>query len=143
MTGPGVLRRLAPTVCAVLLLPACAGSTDSSAGAAREIAISANDELRFVPSTFTAKPGEKVVLVVSNPGRLDHELAIGDAAYLDSHAEGGDHADHASATGASVSVLAGKTARLTFSMPDGEAPSFACYVDRHDRAGMTGTVTYT
>ncbi len=69
---------------------------------------------------------------------------IGDAAYLDAHAESGEHAGHSGSDGgASVAVAAGKTGRLTFTMPDGDAPAFACFVDRHDRAGMTGTVSYT
>lgn len=137
--------RVVPVLLSVsMLLTACGSDDEPAGGAAREIAISTSDELRFDPATISAKPGEKVVLVVSNPGRLDHELAIGDAGYLDSHAESGKHDGHGSAKGgASVAVAAGKTARLTFTMPDGDAPSYACTVDRHDKAGMTGTVTYS
>ncbi|HVF21029.1 MAG TPA: plastocyanin/azurin family copper-binding protein [Mycobacteriales bacterium] len=129
----------------MLLVTACGGGDDDAApGAAREIAVTANDELRFDPAAISAKPGEKVVIVVSNTGRIDHELVIGDAAYLDGHAEGGEHEGHADADGgASVAVAAGKTARLAFTMPKDVAPTYACFVDRHDKAGMTGTVTYT
>ena len=140
------MRPAAVMLSLVLVLSACGDNSGGSAGsAAREIAVTTSDELRFEPMTISAQAGERVVLVVSNPGRLDHELVIGTPAYLDAHAEGGDHggSDGHADGGASVATAAGKTVRLTFTMPDGEPPSYACFVDRHDKAGMTGTVTYT
>jgi len=140
-------RRFSLLVPVMGLLAACGGSegsSDAESGAGREIALSATEGLRFEPMAITASAGEKIVLVVSNAGRIDHELVIGDAAYLDTHAEGGEHGGHSSGDGgAQVEVPAGQTRRLTFTMPDGEAPSFACFVDRHDKSGMTGTVTYS
>ena len=141
-------RNLAVLAAALLTVTACAGDDDDTAAAARDVAIRATDSLRFDPSEVTARAGERVTFVISNTGTVDHEFVLGSATYLSDHAEAADeasgdaHAGHGGGTdGVMVEVAAGKTARVTFTMPD-DAPTFACFVDRHDKAGMTGTVSY-
>ncbi len=140
-------RNAALLIVLASVLTACGGGTKadapaSTAKAARQVAISTTDALRFEPATLTAKAGETVEFVVTNSGKLAHEFAIGSQKYMDdaAMAHGGGHGAD-SAEGAVVSVPAGKSAKLTYTMPQA-APTYACHTDRHDKAGMVGTVTY-
>lgn len=139
------MRRLV-ALSLVPLLAAC-GSDDKPTGPAsgRVIQVRTSDALRFDPSTVTAKPGEKVTFEITNPGQLNHEFTIGDAAFQDSHVPSGGsgHGGHTSGQGASMDVKAGRTVRLEFTMPADTAPTYACHVNQHDKAGMRGMVTYT
>lgn len=141
-----------PLLAALLLvaLPACGGgddpgSTDEPAG--RVVELTATDALRFDPATVTAKAGEKVTFRIANTGKARHEFVIGDDGYHAEHARAmgageaqGGHGGHDD-RGSSTALPPGATTEVTFTMPD-KAPRFACYVDRHNEAGMTGTVTY-
>lgn len=148
------MRRSALSLVLVLGLSACGGGghdghTPSGGDAAggTEVSLSATDTLRFEPATVTARAGQKVTFKVTNTGKVDHEFVIGNAEYHDTHraeasaSPGGQHGGHGSG-GTSVAVPAGQTASVTFTMPD-TAPKFACYVARHDAAGMTGQVVYS
>ena len=87
---------------------------------------------------------------ITNDSRVDHEFAIGNAAF---HAElgsatgghSGGHGGHSAGAlpegGDLVIVDAGKDGTLVYTMP-ATVPSYVCYVDNHDDAGMKGTVTY-
>ncbi len=133
-------RLLVLTVGISLVAVGCGGSDGASTDAAREIPLATSDMLRFEPASVTAKAGEKVTFVITNPGSIAHEFTIGSASYLAGHSGGGG--GHGGGDdGGTVKVPAGATARLTFTMPK-DAPSYACHVDRHDQAGMVGTVTY-
>lgn len=130
---------------AVLLVAAagCGGDdepTGDTGTPSRQVAISATDALRFDPATITATAGEKITFVITNTGKTDHEFVIGGPDYQAAHGSGGGHA-HGAGDGASAEVKAGQVARVTFTMPS-EAPTYACHVDNHDDAGMTGQVTY-
>lgn len=138
---------------AVLLLvalPACGGDHDTHGGGAegRVVTVTATDALRFEPSAVTAKAGEKVTFRISNNGKARHEFVIGDDAYHASHratmasASPSDGHGHHGDGGSSVDLPPGSSTDLTITMPDAP-PRFACYVDRHADAGMTGTVTYS
>ena len=139
-------HRLAP---ALLLALAACGGTDSpgSGDGGRTVSVTADDRLRFTPATVDAKAGERVTFRVTNSGSIKHEFVIGDAEYHESHkaaaaTPGADHGGHAGGgDGESVDVGPGETKTVTFTMP-GSAPAFACYVDRHDQAGMSGRVSY-
>jgi uncharacterized cupredoxin-like copper-binding protein len=122
----------------LLVLAGCGGADPPAAS--REVRIAATAELRFSPDRVTARPGETVAFVIENTSQVGHEFAIGDAEFQARHGTGG-HAGHDAAGGKSVEVGPGKTARLVFTMPQ-EAPVFACHVDDHDAAGMTGRVAY-
>ena len=115
-----------------------------SDGQGRTLAIAANDQLRFDPDVITAKAGERITFVITNTGTVDHDFVIGNAAYLSGHGSSDEHehGDDADEGGVSVAVPAGKKAEVTYEMPD-QAPSFACFVNDHDLAGMKGTVSYS
>jgi uncharacterized cupredoxin-like copper-binding protein len=143
------MRRAAAALAALALAAtACAGDKQDTAGtdakADREVAITTTDALRFEPATVTAKAGETIRFVITNNGRVAHEFAIGSQKYQDEASKAGGHGGgHGgdSKDGAVVAVPAGKTARLTFTMPD-SPPLFACHVDNHDDAGMKGAISY-
>lgn len=145
----------------LLVAAACGGGGDVTSGgdhgathepthdekpAGRVVEMSATDALRFDPSTVTAKAGEKVTFRITNTGKARHEFVIGDDDYHAEHAEDmasgspSAHAGHDDG-GSSTELPPGSTTEITFTMPD-KAPRFACYVDKHNLAGMTGTVTY-
>ena len=142
-------HRLAPAL--LLALAACGGGGhDDHAGGggdARVVELTADDRLRFDPATVQATAGERVTFRVRNTGTVRHEFVIGDAAYHDEHkakaaTPGAEHGDHGGGdAGTAVEVGPGETKTVTYTLP-GTAPAYACYVDRHDQAGMTGRVSY-
>lgn len=138
------MRRLA--VALSLLLAGCGGSGDGNdAPTARVVEVKALDTLRFDPATVSAKAGETVVFRVTNSGAQPHEFVVGDAAYHDAHEKAlgtsASHGHHATGEGAAVTLDAGETKDLSYTMPS-SAPTFACHLASHDDAGMKGTVTY-
>lgn len=130
----------------VLLLAACGGDGgDGGTGGgapARTIEVKALGTLKFDPATITAKAGEKVTFRVTNTDAQDHEFVIGDAAYQAGHETAAGHGGHADGDGGgAVTVKPGETKTLDYTFPD-KAPTYACHLNSHDDAGMTGTVTY-
>ncbi len=158
MKGKTLFAFLAMLVGVLALIAAgCGGGGDGGGGDAHEpghsasgpgrlVEMKATDALRFEPSTVPAKAGEKVTFRVTNTGKAPHEFVIGNDEYHAEHAKemaSGSPSAHAGHDdgGSSTPLPPGATTEITFTMPD-KAPRFACYVARHDQAGMTGTVTY-
>jgi len=139
--------RLGYVLPALVLVVACGseGATESGGEARRVIDVKALDTLRFDPATIGARAGERVTFRVVNTGIAPHEFVIGDTAFHDGHeaaASASAHAGHAAGgDGAAVYVVSGETKTVDYTMP-AQPPTFACHVDGHDDAGMTGTVTY-
>jgi len=147
------MRRLALAATLPLLLAACSsddgGDAASGKTADRTVEIDATDSLRFDPTTLRARAGETIKFVITNDGRVDHEFAIGSAVFqakLDETPSGEHGGGHGGGDvpdgGELVTVDAGKTATLTYTMSD-VAPTYVCYVDDHNTSGMKGTVTYS
>ena len=149
------MRRGLLVLAVPLALAGCSGEEHAghTTTGPREVAVRTSDALRFDPAQITAKAGEAVVFVVTNPGAVAHEFAIGDAAFHEAHAPtvasatavpsaAGEHAGHDTLGGTSGAVPPGQTVRITFTMPD-EAPTYACHLAGHDKAGMTGQVQYS
>lgn len=122
--------------------------TASGTAAGRVVEMKATDALRFDPSTVASRPGETVTFRITNTGQARHEFVIGDDHYHAEHAKHmgsgspSAHAGHDGRGGNATDLPPGSTTEITFTMP-GKAPRFACYVDRHNEAGMTGTITYS
>jgi uncharacterized cupredoxin-like copper-binding protein len=132
----------------VLVLAACAPSAGSSAvpgsQAARTVAVSMSDDLRFDPGEITVSQGETVTFVLTNEGQTRHEFLIGDEAeqaeYADEMASGEMH--HAGDVG--VSVEPGQTQSFTYTFDDAQAELLAgCHEPGHYDAGMVATITVT
>jgi uncharacterized cupredoxin-like copper-binding protein len=109
--------------------------------ASRTLAIAMGDDMRFTPSTLEVKQGETVRFVVTNKGRLLHEMVIGDRKSLDEHAAlmaKFPTMEHDEPFMAHVSPGRQETLVWTFNRA-GEF-EFACLVDGHFKAGMLGTI---
>lgn len=115
-----------------------AGNPDK---ADRTIRLSMSDKMRFSPKIIEVTQGETVKFVVTNKGKLLHEMVLGTPAELQEHAAlmkkfpGMEHDEPHM-----VHVKPGKSGQLawTFNRP-GEF-DFACLIAGHFDAGMTGKI---
>lgn len=141
---------IAATLLAIALVPAACGSDGTpspGAGDNERIEITMTDDLRFEPSNVQARQGDTVTFVVRNPTEVDHEFAVGNAetaGMMDGSPMPGSMGgmDHGM-MGPSVPVPAGGTAKLSVTFTEAGAIPFACHLNAHDEAGMTGTITVT
>lgn len=109
--------------------------------ARRTVRVAMSDDMRFTPSTIDVNEGETVRFVVTNKGKVLHEMVIGTRKALDEHAAlmqkfpGMEHDEPHMAH-----VPAGRKGELvwTFNRP-GEF-GFACLIPGHYQAGMVGTI---
>ena len=105
--------------------PSC-GSPDAVEGDVITIA-GVDAPLSFEPKTIEVDAGTYTV-VLENEGMLPHQLAIGDAG------DDGEYPD-----GDTGQVPGGESDSFRTSLTAGRY-TFACYVDRHNEAGMVGTL---
>ena len=109
--------------------------------ASRRIAISMDDNMRYSQPEIRVKQGETVTFVVTNKGKLLHELVLGTAEELQQHAElmrknpGMEHADPYM-----LHVKPGATGRLTWKFANAGTFLFGCLVAGHFEAGMKGEI---
>ena len=89
------------------------GKPGDAKRASRTVAITMSDSMRFSPASVSAKKGETIRFVLTNVGKLKHEMVLGTIAELKEHAAlmvkfpQMEHADPNQA-----SVEAGKTGKL-------------------------------
>lgn len=110
--------------------------------ARRTIAISMGDDMRFSPSDIHVDEGETVRFVVSNRGRMLHEMVIGNDAALKEHAalmRKFPNMQHDEAHMVHVEPGTRETLVWHFNRP-GQF-GFACLVAGHYEAGMVGRIT--
>jgi uncharacterized cupredoxin-like copper-binding protein len=109
--------------------------------ATRTIKLNMDDQMRFTPKVINVKQGETIKFVLTNNGKVMHEMVIGTMTELKEHAElmkknpGMEHEEPYMAH-----VKPGKTGEIvwTFNKP-GEF-EFACLIAGHFEAGMTGKI---
>lgn len=109
--------------------------------ATRTVEIKMLDAMRFSPDTINIRQGETVKLVMTNTGKIQHELVIGTKQELEEHAAlmakfpNMEHDEPYMAH-----VTPGKTGELvwTFNRP-GEF-DFACLMPGHYQSGMVGKI---
>lgn len=109
--------------------------------AARTIRLAMSDDMRFSPHAIELTQGETVKFVVTNKGKMLHELVIGTPADLQEHAAlMKKFPDMEHDEPHMVHVKPGKSEQLawTFNRP-GEF-DFACLIPGHFDAGMTGKI---
>ncbi len=128
------------------------GSTEASAAgrpgdptrATRTIEVTALGTMRFEPEIIQAKAGETVRIVVTNAGKLEHELTIGDRSTQLEHEKmmrempGMEHEDPGS-----VTLAPGETKTLVWEFGAPRIVEFACHVPGHYPAGMVSIVEVT
>ena len=136
-------RRIGAALLVVALGAACSSSSESGTllgepGDETEvdqvIEIDMTDELRFSPSEINVSAGETVEFKLTNTAPSPHEFVLGPA---HEHSADQQHVED-NATG---EIAPGESASVFWSFPEGGEVQFACYIDGHNEAGMTGTVT--
>jgi uncharacterized cupredoxin-like copper-binding protein len=107
----------------------------------RTIQVDMSDGFRFTPSDVVLKRGETVKFVVSNSGKLLHEMVLGTPQELKEHAEmmkkfpNMEHADAHMAH-----VKAGTKGEIVWQFNKVGEYQFACLIPGHFEAGMIGKV---
>ena len=118
------------------------GKPGDSKKVSRAIQVVMSDDMKFTPANINVKRGETIRFVVSNAGRIKHEMIIGSTAELKQHAElmrkmpGMEHADSNQ-----VTLDPGKSAELVWQFTEPGTVDFACLQPGHFEAGMMGTVS--
>jgi uncharacterized cupredoxin-like copper-binding protein len=117
------------------------GIAGDAKAAKRTIAITMSDAMRFSPDQITVKQGETVRFVVSNAGKMLHELVIGTKKELDEHAAlmlkfpNMEHDEPYMAH-----VAAGKKSEIVWTFNRAGEFEFACLIAGHYQAGMVGKI---
>jgi len=107
----------------------------------RTVSIGMDDRMRFYPAAVTVKKGETIRFVVSNRGKLLHEMVLGTDEELRKHAElmrkfpGMEH-DEAHM----VHVKPGAKGDVVWTFDKEGKFAFACLIAGHFEAGMIGKV---
>lgn len=118
------------------------GKPGDATKVSRTIAVEMNDSMHFNPSRITIKQGDTIRFLVTNRGRLKHELVLGSVTELKTHAElmrkfpEMEHVDPNM-----VSVEPGKTGELLWQFTKTGKVNFACLRPGHFEAGMRGSVS--
>jgi uncharacterized cupredoxin-like copper-binding protein len=100
-----------------------------------------DDTMRYSRSQISVKQGETITFVVTNKGKLLHELVLGTEDELKQHAElmrrnpGMEHDEPYIAH-----VKPGATERITWKFSKPGTFYYGCLVPGHFEAGMKGTV---
>jgi uncharacterized cupredoxin-like copper-binding protein len=107
----------------------------------RIIKLDMSDAMRFTPADLTVKKGETVKFVVSNRGKILHEMVLGTPQALKEHAElmkKFPEMEHADANMAHVKP--GKAGEIVWQFTELGDFEFACLQPGHFEAGMVGRV---
>lgn len=109
--------------------------------ATRTIAIDMTDMMHFGPSDITIKEGETVKFVVTNKGKMMHEMVLGTMKELKAHGEmmkkfpGMEHDEPYMSH-----VSPGKMDEMTWHFTQAGDFYYACLIPGHLEAGMLGKI---
>lgn len=116
-------------------------NTPANSSMVREIHIAMDDNMQFSPSTWDAVVGEPLRIIVTNKGKLVHELVVGKERELQQHVIDmknpslkGHHHDNA------VSVKPGESGELIWTFKEPGEWTMACFEAGHFEAGMKGLI---
>jgi uncharacterized cupredoxin-like copper-binding protein len=117
------------------------GKPGVAAKASRTVNVDMTDGMRFNPSSIDVKQGETVRFVVTNSGKLKHELVLGTEKELKEHYElmkKNPEMEHADPN--MVTLAGGKTGEIVWQFTKAGKVDFACLQPGHYDAGMKGAV---
>jgi uncharacterized cupredoxin-like copper-binding protein len=120
------------------------GKAVDPAGARRVVRVRMGDTMRFTPASLTVRRGESVRFVVTNDGKLMHEMVLGSLEELRAHAEmmrkhpGMEHDEPNM-----VHVAPGRTATMGWRFTKAGEFHYGCLVPGHFEAGMVGRIVVT
>ena len=115
----------------------------------RSIEVTLLDSMKFTPDSIQVSAGETIRFVVSNKGKLAHEMVLGNAQAIAAHAKemqamasagntGHQHEHGGSAGAIAVSVPAGEVREWVVKFDEAIELEIACLVPGHYEAGMKG-----
>jgi uncharacterized cupredoxin-like copper-binding protein len=108
----------------------------------RTIKVDMTDAMRFTPAGITVKRGETVKFVVSNSGKVLHEMVLGTKQAIQEHAalmKKFPEMEHADANMAHAKP--GASGDIVWQFTKAGEFQFACHQPGHFEAGMFGKVT--
>lgn len=109
--------------------------------ATRTVAVRMDDSMRFSPDVLRVRRGETIRFVVSNRGKILHELVIGTADELARHAElMRRHPQMEHDEPNMTHVKPGAAGALLWTFDKAGDFAFACLVAGHYEAGMRGRI---
>ena len=117
------------------------GKPGNVAKVVRTVKVDMTDSMRFDPSSLAVKQGETIRFVVSNSGKLKHELVLGTEKELKEHYEAmkkNPEMEHADPN--MVTLAPGKTGEIIWQFTKAGKVNFACLQPGHYDAGMKGVV---
>lgn len=107
----------------------------------RTVEISMLDTMRFQPAQIKVKAGETVRFVVSNQGKLKHEMSLGTMQQLREHAKVmAKNPDMEHHEAGSLSLQPGGKGEIIWHFDSAGKVDFACLYPGHFSAGMKGQV---
>jgi uncharacterized cupredoxin-like copper-binding protein len=107
----------------------------------RVIRIAMEDKMRFTPDAITVRQGETVKFIVTNKGRILHEMVIGTPQELQQHAAMmRKFLDMEHDEPHMVHVDPGKSESLVWTFNKAGEFEFACLIPGHFEAGMVGKI---
>ncbi len=118
------------------------GMAGDATAVQRTLTLRMDDAMRFTPNHIEVREGDTVRLQVINQGKLLHETVLGTQATLKEHAalmQKFPTMEHYAPYMAHV--VAGKQGEIVWQFNRPGQFDFACLVNGHYQAGMTGTIT--
>lgn len=120
---------------------AAVGKPGDPTKVSRTIEVTMDDSMRFTPNQLNFKAGETVRFVVSNTGKIRHEMVIGSMAELNEHAKMmRDKPAMKHAESNMVTLAPGEQGDVVWQFDKTGSFDFACLVPGHLEAGMKGTI---
>lgn len=107
----------------------------------RVIEVGMTDLMRFDPAAITVQQGETIRFVVSNRGKVDHEMVLGTMEDLKSHGvsmRANQHVAHDDPSAARVEP--GRKKALAWQFSKAGKIFYACLIPGHFEAGMVGKI---
>ena len=117
------------------------GEPGKAAQVTRTVKIDMSDAMRYTPASIDAKQGQTIRFVITNSGKVKHELVLGTEKELKEHYEvmkkfpEMEHDDPNM-----VTVAPGKTGEVIWKFSKAGKIDFACLQPGHYDAGMKGAV---
>lgn len=136
-------RLLVSVLIGTVALPAC------SSAPPRVVHVRALDSMRFDPVLVSVRHGERIRFVVVNEGALRHEFVVGDELSQSVHIQAmAEHRDdgpahqhrHAHEPMLVLALDPGASREAVVEFDEPGVILFACHVDRHYEAGMSGRI---
>lgn len=110
----------------------------------RTVQVNMSDNMRFTPSSITAKQGETIRFVIKNSGAIKHEFVLGTEKELKEHYElmkKSPEMEHSDPN--MITLAAGASGEVVWQFTKAGKVDFACLQPGHYDAGMKGKVTVT